>query len=39
MHNPALEDLVQARAFMERAATSGARRDWIYEYDATTVPV
>jgi hypothetical protein len=31
MHNPELEDLAQARAF--------TRRDWIYEYDAMTVPV
>jgi salicylate hydroxylase len=39
IHNPKLEDLMQARAFMERVGTSGARHDWIYEYDAMTVSV
>ena len=41
-HNPQLADPVQAQAFMEREfapRAMGARYDWLYEYDALTVPV
>jgi salicylate hydroxylase len=41
-HNPQLADSVQAQAFMEREfapRAMGARYDWLYEYDALTVPV
>jgi salicylate hydroxylase len=41
-HNPQLADPVLAQAFMEREfapRAMGARYDWLYEYDALTVPV
>jgi salicylate hydroxylase len=41
-HNPQLADPVQAQAFMElefAPHAMGARYDWLYEYDALTVPV
>jgi len=41
-HNPQLGDPVQAQAFMQREfapRAMGARYDWLYEYDALTVPV
>jgi salicylate hydroxylase len=41
-HNPQLADPVQAQAFMEHEfapRAMGARYDWLYEYDALTVPV
>jgi salicylate hydroxylase len=41
-HNPQLADPVQAQAFMDREfapRAMGARYDWLYEYDALTVPV
>ena len=41
-HNPQLADPVQAQAFMEREfapRAMGARYDWLYEYDARTVPI
>ena len=41
-HNPQLADPEQAQAFMEREfapRAMGARYDWLYEYDARTVPV
>ena len=42
MHNPQLAYPDQAKAFMDRAFAAGALRDrydWLYEYDAMTVPV
>jgi 2-polyprenyl-6-methoxyphenol hydroxylase-like FAD-dependent oxidoreductase len=42
MHNPQLADPAQAQAFMDRAFSAGALRaryDWLYEYNAMTVPV
>ena len=42
MHNPLLADPEQAQAFMDRQFAPGtreARYDWIYEYDAMTVPI
>jgi salicylate hydroxylase len=41
-HNPQLADRVQAQAFMAREfapRAMGARYDWLYEYDALTVPI
>jgi salicylate hydroxylase len=41
-HNPRLADPAQAQAFMAREfapRAMGARYDWLYEYDAMTVPV
>ena len=41
-HNPQLADPVQAQAFMAREfapRAMGARYDWLYEYDALTVPI
>jgi salicylate hydroxylase len=41
-HNPQLADPVQSRAFMAREfapRAMGARYDWLYEYDALTVPI
>jgi len=41
-HNPQLADPVQAREFMAREFAPraiGARYDWLYEYDALTVPI
>ena len=41
-HNPQLAEPVQAQAFMDREfapRAMGARYDWLYEYDALTVPV
>jgi salicylate hydroxylase len=41
-HNPQLADPVQAQAFMEREFAPhamGARYDWLYDYDALTVPI
>jgi len=41
-HNPQLADPAQAEAFMAREFTPramGARYDWLYEYDALTVPI
>jgi salicylate hydroxylase len=41
-HNRQLADPVQAQAFMQREfapRAMGARYDWLYEYDALTVPV
>jgi len=41
-HNPQLADPVQAQEFMQREfapRAMGARYDWLYEYDARTVPV
>jgi salicylate hydroxylase len=41
-HNPALADPAAAAALMEREfapRAMGARYDWLYEYDALTVPV
>jgi salicylate hydroxylase len=41
-HNPQLADPVQAQEFMEREFAPreiGARYDWLYEYDALTVPI
>jgi salicylate hydroxylase len=41
-HNPQLADPLLAQAFMEREFAPravGARYDWLYEYDALTVPV
>jgi salicylate hydroxylase len=41
-HNPQLADPIQAQEFMEREfapRAMGARYDWLYEYDARTVPV
>jgi hypothetical protein len=41
MQNPLLADPEQAQAFMDRQFAPGTReaRDWIYEYDAMTVPI
>ena len=41
-HNPQLADPIQAQEFMEREfapRAMGARYDWLYEYDARTVPI
>jgi salicylate hydroxylase len=41
-HNPQLADPAQAAEFMDREfapRAMGARYDWLYEYDALTVPV
>jgi 2-polyprenyl-6-methoxyphenol hydroxylase-like FAD-dependent oxidoreductase len=41
-HNPQLADPAQAEAFMAREfapRAMGARYDWLYEYDALTVPI
>ena len=41
-HNPLLADPVQAQALMAREfapRAMGARYDWLYEYDALTVPI
>ncbi len=41
-HNPQLADPKQAQAFMTREfapRAMGARYDWLYEYDALTVPI
>jgi len=41
-HNPQLAEPAQARAFMAREfapRAMGARYDWLYEYDALTVPI
>ena len=41
-HNPQLADPVQAQEFMAREFAPravGARYDWLYEYDALTVPI
>jgi salicylate hydroxylase len=41
-HNPQLADPVQAQAFMDREfapRAMGARYDWLYDYDALTVPI
>jgi salicylate hydroxylase len=41
-HNPQLADPAQAEAFMAREfapGAMGARYDWLYEYDALTVPI
>jgi salicylate hydroxylase len=41
-HNPQLADSAQAEAFMAREfapRAMGARYDWLYEYDALTVPI
>jgi salicylate hydroxylase len=41
-HNPQLAEPAQAQAFMDREfapRAMGARYDWLYEYDALTVPV
>ncbi len=41
-HNPQLADPVQAQAFMDREfapRAMGARYDWLYEYDALSVPI
>jgi salicylate hydroxylase len=41
-HNPQLADPVQAQAFMDREfapRAMGARYDWLYDYNALTVPV
>ncbi|HEY7578934.1 MAG TPA: hypothetical protein VH855_15180, partial [Acetobacteraceae bacterium] len=41
-HNPRLADPVTAQEFMAREfapRAMGARYDWLYEYDALTVPV
>jgi salicylate hydroxylase len=41
MQNPLLADPEKAQAFMNRQFAPGTReaRDWIYEYDAMTVPI
>jgi 2-polyprenyl-6-methoxyphenol hydroxylase-like FAD-dependent oxidoreductase len=42
VHNPLLADAEQARAFMDREfapGALGARYDWLYEYDAMSVPI
>ena len=41
-HNPQLADPAQAQAFMDSEfapRAMGARYDWLYEYDARTVPI
>ena len=41
-HNPELAEPLRAQAFMQREfapRAMGARYDWLYEYDALTVPV
>ncbi|MEJ0015127.1 MAG: FAD-dependent monooxygenase [Acetobacteraceae bacterium] len=41
-HNPGLADPAQAQALMAREfapRAMGARYDWLYDYDATTIPV
>jgi salicylate hydroxylase len=41
-HNPALGDPARAQAFIDREFAAGAMRanyDWLYKYDALTVPV
>ena len=42
VHNPLLADAEQAKAFMDREfapGALGARYDWLYEYDAMSVPI
>ena len=42
MHNPELADPAQAQAFMDRAFAPGALAtsyNWVYEFNAVTVPV
>jgi salicylate hydroxylase len=42
VHNPLLAAADQAKAFMDREfapGAVGARYDWLYEYDAMTVPI
>lgn len=42
MHHPQLADPQQAAAFMDREfapRVMGARADWLYDYDALTVPI
>ncbi len=38
-NNPQLADPDQAPAVMDRESTQPARNDWLYEYDAMTVPI
>jgi len=41
-HNPQLADAATAREFMDREfapQAMGARYDWLYEYDASAVPI
>ena len=42
LRNPQLADPKQAQAFMNREhapSALGARYDWLYDYDAMTVPI